>query len=86
MIINFILNVVVLILSVIFGWLPSIEKLPSIVGFDIDTALSNGMGQLAFVMTNVWPLQIFFQGFAFLMSYYILKMVVKFFFGSRAPD
>lgn len=86
MIINFLLNIVVLVLSIIFGWLPLIEKLPSIVGYDIDTALSNGMGQLAFVISNVWPLQVFFQGFLFLMGYFVLKMVVKVFFGSRAPD
>jgi len=85
MIINLILNVVVLILGAIFSWLPQVTVLPNIVGYDIDTALNNGIGQMYVFFNAFWPLEIMFQGFLFLLGYYAIKMVLKFFLGSRAP-
>ncbi len=85
MLVNLVLNVFVLILGAIFSWLPQVTTLPFIVDFDIDTALVNGVGQLHTFLSAFWPLGIMFQGFLFLLGYYAIKMVLKFFLGSRAP-
>lgn len=86
MIVNFLINVVVIVLAALFSWLPTVDKLPTIVGFDIDTALVSGVGQFK-ALTNVfWFLSIIFSGFLFLLGYYALKQVLKFFLGHRAPD
>lgn len=84
MIVNLLLNTVVLILGAAFAWLPTITTLPEIVGFDIDGALVSAVGQLKTFMEVVWPLQIMFNGFLVLMSYYIIKTVLRFIFGARA--
>jgi hypothetical protein len=85
MIINFLLSIIVNILTVIFGWLPSIQTLPKIMGFDIDSALVTGMGQLNTVISSVWVLGYLMGGFLVIMGYYGLKMTLRFFLGSRAP-
>lgn len=85
MIINLLLNVVVLILGAIFSWLPQVTTLPTIVGYDIDTALTTGVGQLKTFMIAFWPIGIMFQGFLVIMGYYAIKMVLGFFLGSRSP-
>jgi hypothetical protein len=54
-------------------------------GFDIDTALLNGVGQLKFFFTIFWPIADMFLGFLFLMGYYGLKMLLGFILGHRAP-
>jgi hypothetical protein len=85
MIIVFLINVIVAILSIIFGWLPDVLTLPNINGYDIDTAFANGMGQLNTIMSSVWVLQYLFGGFLFIMGYHLIKMVLKFILGSRSP-
>lgn len=85
MITNLLINLVVLILGAIFSWLPQVTKLPTINGYDIDTALVTGVGQLHTFMITFWPLQYMFYGFLFIMGYYALKMAVTFFLGHRAP-
>ena len=84
MIIMLLLNVLVVVLGVAFSWLPVVSSLPEIAGYDIDTALQTGVGQLYSMFDSFWFLGILFQGFLFLMAYYIVKMVVRFFFGHRA--
>lgn len=85
MIITFLLNLVVAVLNIIFSWLPTITTLPTVNGYDIDTALLNGMGQLNLVMQTFWPLQTMFNGFLVLMGYYGIKMTLRLFLGHRAP-
>jgi hypothetical protein len=80
------LNVFVLFLGAFFSYFPVVDTLPTIVGYDIDTALVNGMGQLHAFFETFWYLGVLFQGFIALMVYYAGKMAVKLFFGSRAPD
>lgn len=86
MIINLLLNVLIGIVGVFFSWLPAVDTLPSIFGFDIDGALVSGMGQLNFVRTQVWALNYLFLGFLFIMGYFGVKMVVRLFLGSRTPQ
>ncbi len=85
MIINLLLNTLVLILGAIFSWLPTVTKLPTIGGFDIDTALSTGMGEFHTFVNSFWLFRDIFVGFIFLMGYYIIKIVVTLFLGHRAP-
>lgn len=85
MIVIFLINVIVAILSVIFGWLPDVTKLPTIVGYDIDSALVTGMGQINTIMKSVWVLQYLIGGFLAIMGYHLIKIVLKFILGSRAP-
>jgi hypothetical protein len=81
----FFINIIVAILSIIFGWLPDVVTLPTINGFDIDSAFISGMGQLNTIMTSVWVLQYLFGGFLAIMGYHLIKMVLKFILGSRSP-
>lgn len=83
MIINLLLNVIVLFLGGIFSWLPQVLTLPTIAGFDIDAYMQQGIGFLNTIMVAFWPLYIMFQGFLVLMGYFMVKMILKFFFGSR---
>ena len=85
MIVNMLLNIIVLFLGAIFSWLPQVLVLPTIAGFDIDTALQTGLGQLNFFMDTFWPLYILMQGFLVLVGYYVIKMTLRFFLGHRAP-
>ena len=85
MITNMILNIIVLFLGAIFSWLPQVTTLPMIGSYDIDTALVNGVGELRAFMIAFWPVEIMFQGFLFLILYYMLKATVKFFLGHRTP-
>lgn len=83
MLITLLLNVVILILGAIFSWLPEVLTIPTIVGYDIDTALVNGIGQLNTFLDAMWPIKIMFGGFLVIMGYYFVKMVLKLFLGSR---
>lgn len=86
MIVNLILNVFILILGALFSWLPQVTTLPFIVDYDIDTALNTGVGQLYTFLNAFWPIYIMFQGFLFILGYFAIKMVLKFFLGSRSPS
>lgn len=84
MIITLLLNLIVMVLGAIFIWLPQVDRLPKIVGVDVDTALINGVSQVRFVAEHFWVIGIVFEGLLFLLVYYILKMVLRFFLGSRS--
>lgn len=85
MIINFLLNIIVLVVGAIFAWLPDVTVLPTIGGYDIDSAFVTGIGSFNTFTQTFWPLKIVFTGFLFLMGYYAIKIGVKFFLGHRAP-
>ncbi len=85
MISNLLINFVLMILGAVFSWLPIVTRLPTIVGFDIDSALVTGVGQLNVFLTTFWPIKYMFLGFLFILGYYAVKMIVVFFLGHRAP-
>jgi hypothetical protein len=85
MLIIFALNVIVLGFGAIFLWLPVVTTLPQIVGYNIDGALVQGMGYVNTVLGAIWPLMYVFLGMLSLMTYYTIKMGVKFLLGHRAP-
>jgi hypothetical protein len=86
MIVSLLINLIVLILGAIFSWFPVVTKLPTIGGFDIDTALVSGVGQFLVYTDAIWPLKIMFYGFLALMGYYLTMMIVRFFLGHRSPQ
>jgi len=86
MIIAFLFNLIVLIIASIFSLLPTVETLPTIGGFDIDTALVTGVGQLNAFVTAFWPIKYLFYGFLFIMGYYAFKIGLRFLIGHRAPS
>jgi len=85
MIINLFLNVIVLFIGAIFSWLPPITALPSIANFDLDTALTNGMGMVHTFFNSFWAIGYMFEGFLVLMAYFGVKMAIKFVLGHRTP-
>lgn len=85
MITNIFINLVILILGAIFSFFPVVNTLPTIAGFNIDANMLLGMGYINTVFQTFWPLAYMFQAFLFLMGYYILKIIVVFFLGHRAP-
>jgi len=85
MIIDLFIGLVVAILTSIFSWLPAITTLPTINGFDIDTALVNGIGQFNTFINAFWPIKDMFYGFLALLAYFSIKVIAKAFLGSRAP-
>lgn len=85
MIINLLLNLIVGVIGVIFSVLPTVEKLPSIAGYDIDSAMVSGMGYFNSVIAVWWPFGIILQGALFIMSYYGIKLSLKFLIGHRTP-
>lgn len=80
-----ILNVFVLFLGAIFIWLPQVTTLPTIIGFDIDSAFVTAVGQFKTLMVTFWPWYYMFLGMLVLLGYYSIKQVLRFFLGSRAP-
>ena len=70
----------------VFAWLPKVETLPNIVGYDIDTALVSGTSMFYRFAEIVWPVQIVMQGFLVLLFYFGIKMILRFFLGHRAPQ
>jgi len=85
MITQLLIIVLMSILSILFALLPTVTVLPSIAGFDIDTAIGNGVAVLYRLFELFWPLEILLQGLLFLLGYFALKLLVKVFFGSRLP-
>lgn len=72
-------------LGVMFSWLPDVETLPTIGGYDIDGALVLGMGQFNSFIETFWAIGIMFQGFLFIAGYFAIKMVLQLFLGHRTP-
>jgi hypothetical protein len=85
MIITWILSGLITVLSVIFSILPAVTTLPTIGGYDIDTALVTGVGQAYTFANSVWVIQDVLYGAAFIWGYYMLKLVARLLIGHRAP-
>lgn len=85
MIIAFLFNLIVLVIGSVFSLLPAVATLPVVNGFDIDSALVVGMGELHTFVTAFWPLYDLFQAFLFLMGYFAFKIGLRFLIGHRTP-
>lgn len=79
-------QVVVQFIGAITSWLPKVDTLPKIFGYDIDTPLAQGMASFYQFIQYIWPLQPVFYAFLALMGYHAIKLFVRVILGSRAPQ
>jgi TRAP-type mannitol/chloroaromatic compound transport system permease small subunit len=85
MLISKLLELILNIFMALFFFLPSVSKLPSIAGYDIDTALVTGVGQAYNFAGVVWPIWDVLLGALFLWTFHGLMLFVKLLLGHRAP-
>ena len=86
MLISNILGVLANIVAVLCSFLPSVTVLPTIAGYDIDTALVTGVGQAYQFASVVWPIWDVLLGALFLWGFHSLMLLVKLLLGHRAPS
>lgn len=85
MLIQALLGAVIDFINALVGWLPLVDKLPTVLGFNLDGALVMAVGMMRTLFTTFWVLGIVFEGFIALMGYYSIKMIAKLLLGSRTP-
>lgn len=85
MIIVFILECITTFLAILFGWLGTVDRLPVVLGYDIDTTLLTGVGYITGLFSTYWPLYYVMGGFAILTTYYLIKMIIIAWLGHRMP-
>lgn len=85
MLINSILTVIANILTAVLSFLPAVTVLPTIAGYDIDTALVTGVGQTYRFASTVWPIWDVLLGALFLWTFHGIMIFVKLIIGHRAP-
>ena len=86
MITDTILQAVVQAFVVFLSWLPLVTTLPTIAGFDIDSALVSTIGQFYTFANVVWPIYDVMIGAAFIWSFHLLMLFIKALIGHRAPS
>ena len=72
-------------LNIIFSPLGVVTSLPTILGVNLDTQFSDGIGFLHSFVTYFWMYGDVMIGATILLSYYMLKMFLKLILGHRAP-
>lgn len=73
------------VLNVTFSWLPKVETLPVIMGIDVDAQLVLGMNLINRLSELFWMMGDLLIAAKVMLGYYMIKMVLKFFLGHRAP-
>lgn len=73
------------ILNVTFSWLPKVETLPTILGVDVDTQLLFGVHLINRLSELFWMMGDLVAAAKIMLGYYVIKMVLRFFLGHRAP-
>lgn len=73
------------LLNAVFSFLPSITALPTILGYNTDSAMLQGVGSFQSFSASIWPLRDLFVAALFWVGYLSLKLIVRVFLGSRAP-
>jgi len=77
--------VVLGIINTVFSFLPIVNTLPTIGGYDLDTALVGGVAQFHTYIQAFWYIGDVFTGYLILLVYFGAKMLLKLLLGSRAP-
>ncbi len=85
MLTQLVLGTLIEFFNAMVSWLPQILTLPTVLGFDLDSALILGIGEMTNLFNTFWPLAIIFQGFLVLLAYYSIKMLLRLLLGHRAP-
>ena len=68
-----------------FSFLPTVTALPTVNGTNLDTMLVDMVGYFNNFIQSFWMIGDVWYGALFLLSYYVLKMVLKLLLGARAP-
>ena len=85
MLITAILNLLSAIFKAMFFFLPAVNTLPTIAGYDIDTALVTGVGQAYQFATYIWPIYDVLIGAMFIWTFHIGMLFLRLLLGHRAP-
>lgn len=85
MITTLVVGILVSFFSEVFSMFPVVTKLPTIAGYDIDSAFTAAGGQIHQFLTDVWIVNDVLLGALFLFAYYGIKMILKLLLGHRAP-
>lgn len=80
MITIFIINIILYILTVLFGWLPAVDTLPF-----IDSYLVSAVGMIKTLSINFPIFGLVFDVFVIYIGFKLFMVVLKFFLGSRMP-
>ncbi len=85
MITNAFIIMLTILLNGIFEYLPTITKLPEILGVDIDGQLVYGVQLINSIIPAFWVIGDVFKGAFVLLLYYAGKMLLRLLLGNRAP-
>lgn len=83
MIISYLVLAVLDFLNALFSWLPQVTALPTVFGFNSDTALSTVFGYWNGFIQVVWPLEIVWYWILFYYFFRISLLGLKFILGQR---
>lgn len=83
MIVNGFINAIVQLLNTLFDWFPTVDKLPTILGVDIDYQLEYYVGMFYRLADNFWLLGDLVSASLILLGYLTTKLILKLFLGSR---
>lgn len=86
MITDQVLNIIAQGFIALLGWLPDVTTLPTIGGYDIDTALVNGVSGAYTFANVVWPVYDVLVGAAFIWAFHMTMIFAKMILGSRVPS
>lgn len=72
----FVLQTVVFLVSLLFFWLPVVDTLPTIAGFDVDSALVSVFSTLRGIFALIPPLQVVWNALLIYYGFVILLMMI----------
>ena len=78
MIVTFFLNILFAILNILFSWLPRVETLPTINGFNVDTALVTFAEYWHYFADALPPIATLLYALLFFYSYKLLMLILRF--------
>lgn len=85
MIFSKIFTVVIAGINWVIAQLPSATTLPTIGGFDTDSALVNAIGLFNTLKASVWVFTDLWYAFLALVTYWGVKILLKVLLGQRTP-
>ena len=83
MIVQYLLQIAVVMINFVFSWLPSVDKLPTILGIDTDYQLEYYIGMIYRLSDSFWLIGDIIVVFIILIGYFVKKRTLRFFFGAR---
>lgn len=83
MIIEMIVQILVVMANAVFGWFPTVETLPTILGIDLDYQLELYIGMIYRLSESLWIIADLIVILKLVLAYYLAKLVLRFFFGAR---